>query len=367
MLDAKMETEPMRNVILKRIEHFKSIARIEHPILLAPMAGACPANLSAAVANAGGMGACGALLYTPEQIDNWCMDFRRQSDGPFQINLWTPDPAPKRDLSHERLVAEALSGWGPAVDQEAANTSLIDFDSQVEAVLKARPTAFSTIMGIPSKAIIDALHEREILWFATITTVGEAIAAAEAGADVLMAQGCEAGGHRGAFDADHAERQAVGSLALIPAVADVTDLPIIAAGGIADARTAIAALMLGASAVQIGTGFLRTPEAALNPAWADGLSKARPEDTGVTRGFSGRAGRALRTRYVAAIENGTLPRPAPYPVQRALTAAMRNEAASAKDLDRMQAWAGQSAAMASNKPAAEIVSSIGTAIRTFFA
>ena len=365
MTDAKMETEPMRNVILKRIAHFKSITRIEHPILLAPMAGACPVNLSAAVANAGGMGACGALLYTPEQIDNWCTDFRRQSAGPFQVNLWMPDPEPKRDLSHERLLAKALSDWGPSVDEDVANTPLIHFDSQIEAVLRARPTAFSTIMGIPSKAIIEALHERQILWFATITTVAEALAAADAGADVLVAQGYEAGGHRGAFDADYAERQAVGSLSLIPAVADVTDLPIIATGGIADARTALAALMLGASAVQIGTGFLRTPEAGLNAAWSDGIAKANPEDTGVTRGFSGRAGRAVRTRYVEAIENGTLPAPAPYPVQRALTAAMRNEAASSKDLERMQAWAGQSAKLARDVPAAEILSSLAEAIKTF--
>lgn len=354
----------MRDEISRRIAQFTSRLQIEHPILLAPMAGACPPALSVAVANAGGMGACGALLYTPVQIEKWCADFREGSDKPFQVNLWTPDPEPKRDRQHEEAVVKALSGWGPAVDADAANTKLIDFESQVEAVLNARPAVFSTIMGIPSRTIIDALHAHGILWFANVTTVAEAIAAAEAGADVLVAQGSEAGGHRGAFEAARAERQAVGSLSLIPAVADATDLPVVAAGGIADARTAVAALVLGASAVQIGTGFLRTPEAGLNAAWAQGLAAARPEDTAVTRGFSGRAGRALRTTYVEAIESGALPTPAPYPVQRALTAAMRGDATAKSDLNRMQAWAGQSAALALDLPAADIVSSLGQAIRT---
>jgi nitronate monooxygenase len=357
----------MRQMMLNRTERFKAMAGVDHPVLLAPMAGACPAALSAAIANAGGMGACGALLLSASQIEAWCAEFRAMSDGPFQINLWVPDPPPVRDSAHEAAVAAALSQWGPPVGEEAANAALVDFDSQVEAIIKARPTAFSTIMGIPSKEVIDAVKAAGILWFATVTTLTEALAAIEAGADALIAQGSEAGGHRGAFEAAFAETRAVGTFSLVPAVSALSDVPVIAAGGIGDGRTAVAALVLGASAVMAGSGFLRTPEAGLAPAWSQGMANARPEQTALTRGFSGRAGRSLRTRYVDAVETGDIPKPAPYPVQRGLTAAMRADAAKAGDISRMQAWAGQSAMLARDIPAAEIVTSIANDVAAYLA
>jgi nitronate monooxygenase len=145
----------------------------------------------------------------------------------------------------------------------------------------------------------------------------------------------------------------VGLFALLPAVVDAVQVPVVATGGIADARGVAAALLLGASAVQIGTGFLRAPEAGTNPVWANALACTAPEDTVATRAFSGRLGRAVRTAYVAAAADG--PDPAPYPVQRALTAPMRTAAAQAGRIDSMQAWAGQSAALALDEPADRIV------------
>ena len=161
----------------------------------------------------------------------------------------------------------------------------------------------------------------------------------------------EAGGHRGAFDAATAERCMVGTMALVPAVADAVRIPVVATGGIGDGRGVAAALALGASAAQLGTAFLRAPEAQTNAAWANGLADLRPEQTTVTRAFSGRPGRSIATAYTAA----PAPAPAPYPIQRALTAAMRADAAKALDVQRMQAWAGQSAALARAEPAGEIV------------
>ena len=195
-----------------------------------------------------------------------------------------------------------------------------------------------------------------IAWFATVTTVAEAHAAEAAGADVVVAQGAEAGGHRGRFDPSKAEREAVGLFALLPAVVDAVSIPVVATGGIADARGIAAALMLGASAVQIGTGFLRCPEAGLNPIWSAGLAATLPEGTMLTRAFSGRAGRSIATAYTRAAADG--PAPAPYPVQRALTQAMRDAGAQANDLDRMQAWAGQSAALARAEPAGELIQAL---------
>jgi nitronate monooxygenase len=145
---------------------------------------------------------------------------------------------------------------------------------------------------------------------------------------------------------------------LLPAVVDAVKIPVVATGGIADARGVAAALTLGASAVQIGTGFLRCPEAKLNPAWAKALADAAPEGTVVTRSFSGRAGRSIATDYVRAASAVTAPAPAPYPVQRGLTAAMRKAAQQSGDIQRMQAWAGQSAGMASDRPARELARSL---------
>ena len=193
-----------------------------------------------------------------------------------------------------------------------------------------------------------------------MTTVAEALAAEAAGADVVVAQGMEAGGHRGCFDSAQAERQLVGLFALLPAVVDAVRIPVVATGGIADGRGIAAALLLGASAVQIGTGLLRCPEAKLHPSWAEALGRTRPEDTMLTRAFSGRAGRSIANGYARATASPDAPAPAPYPIQRGLTAAMRGVATKEGDVERMQAWAGQSAALASTDAAAAVVQRLWT-------
>jgi nitronate monooxygenase len=231
---------------------------------------------------------------------------------------------------------------------------LPDFEAQCQAVLAAAPKAISSIMGVYAPAFVSEMKSREILWFATATTVAEAKAAEAAGADAIIAQGMEAGGHRGAFHAEGAERQMVGLMALLPQVVDAVAVPVIAAGGIADARGIAAALILGASAVHIGTGFLRSPEAKTYPAYAERLAHTEANETMVTRAFSGRPGRSIATAYVRAAAASDAPRSAPYPVQRGLTQAMRQDALKAGDAERMQLWAGQSAKLARNEPAGTI-------------
>jgi nitronate monooxygenase len=316
------------------------------PILLAPMAGACPPSLSIAVMRAGGFGACAALLMQPDEMESWAVEVRAHSNGPFQINLWIPDPPPVRNRSHEARVREFLSRWGPPVAEDAGEMTPPNFEEQCQALLRIAPAAVSSIMGLYPPNFVAELKSRRIPWFATATTVTEAQAAEAAGADVIIAQGMEAGGHRGAFDPTKAEQQLVGLFARVPAIVDAVRIPVVAAGGIADGRGVAAALTLGASAVVIGTAFLRCPEVKVHPAWADALARTKPEQTILSRAFSGKPGRSIATDYVRDALAADAPIPAPYPVQRGLTTAMRADAQKSGDLQRMQAWAGQSAALA---------------------
>lgn len=199
----------------------------------------------------------------------------------------------------------------------------------------------------------DASTTKGTAWFACATTLDEALAAQAAGADAIVAQGIEAGGHRGTFQPEDAERINVGLFALIPRFVDGLRVPVIATGGIADGRGVAAALALGASAVQIGTALLRASETGIPREWSADLHDLAPESTVTTRAYSGRLGRAAPTPYLQAWTDPDAPHPAPYPQQRQLVTQVRRR--NPKRLEAVNHWAGQNAAYATEEPPGQIV------------
>jgi nitronate monooxygenase len=325
------------------------------PILQAPMAGASPPALAIAVAEAGGMGAAGVLRESPSSITQWAQRFRSATSGAFQLNIWTPDGLLDDADEHQRRTERArefLSRFGTPGEVVA---SASDYASQCEAMLAARPTVISSIMGIFDAEFVSRMHERGIAWFACATTLDEALAAQNAGANAIVAQGMEAGGHRGTFDQEDAERTSIGLFALLPWLADHLQVPIIAAGGIADGRGVAAALTLGASAVQVGTALLRCPETGISKGWATALDGLAPNATIATRAYTGRLARAASTPYLRAWTEPQAPRPAPFPDQSRLVTEWRQGAPGHPGVDRENWWAGQSAALATEDPAGEVV------------
>lgn len=331
------------------------------PILQAPMAGACPPGLAVAVANAGGMGGAGVLLDDPGAISRWVEQFRKGSQGALQLNIWVPDP-PDDDAQRIEAARAFLAHFGMPGPPSGSPPS---FDDQCETMVAAHPTAITSIMGVFEAAYVRRLHEEGIAWFACATNLDEALLAQSAGADVIVAQGMEAGGHRGTFDPEAAEDVEIGLFALLPYLADRLELPIVAAGGIADGRGVAAALALGASAVQVGTALLRTPETGIPEEWSASLDGLAPEATVATRAYSGRLGRAVATRFVEAWAEPGAPLPAPYPHQRRLVAEWRR--GDSPGLERANYWAGQSAALARKDPAGEVVTRMWEEARSLLA
>ena len=341
------------------------------PIVQGPMTGSDTPALAAAVSAAGGLGMLGCGMRSPAAMAEAAAEVRRRTDRPFGLNLFVQEtPAPDAatvDAALARLAPlYAEFGLQPAVPARWCE----DFAAQFDALLAARPAVASFTFGILSAEQVERLHRAGCYVIGTATTVAEALAWEGVGADAVCASGMEAGGHRGTFlqqgghREDGAARGAlsqddftaslVGTMALVPQCVDALRIPVIAAGGIMDGRGIAAAQALGAQAVQMGTAFLACPESAIGPAYRAALAQATAADTRVTRVYSGRPARGIVNTMLERLapDEAAIP---PYPVQNALTGALRRAAAEQGRADHLSLWAGQGVAAARPLPAGELV------------
>jgi nitronate monooxygenase len=328
---------------------------IDHPIIQAPMAGSTTPDLIAAVSNAGGLGMLGAANMTPPQITQAIAAIRALTARPFGVNLF----AGGRNDSREVDPAHMVGLLAPIHDElglpapEAPAVTSDPFPDQIDAIFAAHVPVFSFTFGIPAPDVLTALRDQGITIIGTATTVEEARQLVTAGVDAVVAQGAEAGGHRGTFTVPFDEAM-IGTMVLVPQIVDAVPVPVIASGGIMDGRGIVAALALGASAVQLGTAFLTTTEAGAPAVYKEAVRSASSQQTAFTRAFSGRPARAVTNEFIEAWR-GREEDILPFPLQNAATRALRNEAAARGDARYLSLWSGQGAALARDLPAADLV------------
>lgn len=337
------------------VTRLQALFGIAHPVLQAPMAGASTPAMAIAVANAGGLGALGCAAMTTEQLRAAAAEVAAGTSGPVNYNFFVheePDLARHDHAAMQAALAPYYAEFGlgePAAPKYGAPA--FD-DDMLEALLACRPKVASFHFGLPKPHAIDALKQAGVILVGNATNVAEARVLEAGGMDAIVAQGAEAGGHRGAF-IGAAHENDMGTMALVPLVVDAVSIPVIAAGGIFDGRGVAASMMLGAAGAQIGSAFLRSPESMVSPLHKQALAEAPDNSTKLTRLFSGRAARSIRNRLVrelAAHENDA----APFPTQRTIIAPLSKAAADRGSADFMQLWSGQAGLRAEALPSAQI-------------
>ena len=336
---------------------------VPYPIIQAPMGGADTPALIAAVCNSGGLGSLAAAYLTPDQISKAIARVRELTDKPFNVNLFAggyghgasapansgPMLAGAPMLALLSEIHQALELPAPTLPAPPADP----FNDQLEAILDARPAVFSFTFGIPSRDALARIKSRGIATFGTATTADEAVMLEQAGVIAIVAQGAEAGAHRGTF-AGPFEAAMIPTLQLVAAISERVATPAIASGGLMDGRDIAESFARGASAAQLGTAFLACPECGISESYKQAILSARADTTVITRAFSGRPARGLANTFIerlAGRENIILP----FPVQNILTRPMRNAAAKRGEPGYQSLWAGQGVTRTRTLPAAELV------------
>jgi nitronate monooxygenase len=328
-----------RNRLTEKLE-------IEYPIVQGPLGGLASQRLTAAVSNFGGLGSFGGLGLAPEELKDVIAEIRSFTSKPFAVNLWVSVEDEAARSSGEDAFARSLAPLQPLLKELGVPSPTykahvpVRFEDQVRVLLDEKVPVFSFIFGIPPREILDECRAKKIIVIGAATTADEARALADTGVDAVVASGAEAGGHRGSF-LRPAQQSVTGTFSLVPQVADAIDLPVIAAGGIADGRGVVAALSLGAEGVQMGTAFLSCEESGSSRLHRETLLKGAVQ-TGMTAAFTGRLARGIRNRLMDELERPGV-EVLPYPLQRLLVRNITAAAEAAGRPELMQMWAGQSA------------------------
>jgi len=320
---------------------------IDYPIIQGPLGGLSSQQLTAAVSNFGGLGSFGAHGLAPEAIKDVIAEIRSLTSKQFAMNLWVSmedegartvdENGFNRSLTPLVVHLAALGAPRPTYKPYSPKR----FEDQARVLLDANVPAFSFIYGIPAREVLEECRAKGIVTIGTATTPEEGAALQEAGVDAVVASGFEAGGHRGSF-LRRAEDSLTGTLSLVPQVVDIVDVPVVAAGGIGDARGVVAALTLGAEAVQMGTVFLACEESGASRLHRETLRRRNAQHTALTKGFTGRLARGIHNRVMRDLNRNGIEF-LPYPLQRELVRNLAIAAGAAGRADLVPMWAGQSA------------------------
>lgn len=331
---------------------------IQYPIIQAPMAGSTTPGLVAAVSNNGGLGSIGAGYYSPEKLVENIDNTKKLTDKPLAVNLFVPEYNEVTSTQIDRM-KEILTPYcdefniepgAPSIDKDDT------FDQLVQIVIDTNVKICSFTFGIPDPVTVEKLKEAGVILIGCATTVEEAVLNEQAGMDMVVAQGFEAGGHRGSF-AQKALRSSVGTMTLVPQIKDAVNIPVIAAGGIMDGRGVHACLTLGAGAAQLGTAFLTTKESAAPEIHKKAILNGTEADTVLTKSFSGKYARGIRNRFIDDMEKHQEDI-LPYPFQNHMTKKIRSKAASEGRSDLLHLWSGQGMRMSRDVEAGELLKDI---------
>jgi nitronate monooxygenase len=335
---------------------------IEYPVIQGPLGGLSSQKLTAAVSNFGGLGSFGAHSLPPETIKEVIAEIRSFTSKPFAMNLWVSMEDEGAKTSDENTFNRSLAPLAAHLSALGAPRptyrpySPIRFEDQARVLLDAKVPVFSFIFGIPPREVLEECRAKSIVTIGTATTPEEGAALQEAGVDAIVASGFEAGGHRGSFLGSAAD-SLTGTLSLVPQITDKVKVPVIAAGGIADARGVIAALALSAEGVQLGTVFLACEESGASLLHRQALREKKAGHTALTRGFTGRLARGIHNRLLQELnQEGTAV--LPYPLQRSLVRNLAIPAEAAGRPDLLPLWAGQSANLSSCTDALAFLTSL---------
>jgi len=337
-------------------DRFIKLCGVELPIIQAPMAGSALSDMVVAVSEAGGLGSLACALLSVESARKELETIRRKTARPINANFFCHQP-PREDHTREMKWRRRLDGYYIQLQVESntsiPNSARAPFDDKMcDLVDEFHPEVVSFHFGLPDKNLLVRIGKTGAKILSSATSVSEARWLEDEGCDAIIAQGFEAGGHRGMFLSEDVSTQ-VGTIALVPQVVDAVKVPVIAAGGIADGRGILAAFALGAAAVQIGTAYLQCPEAQISPLHRQALKDTKDNDTAITNVFTGRPARAIVNRFLR--EVGPMSDIAPkFPLAAAALAPLRAKSEMAGSADFTPLWSGQSARLSRELPAADL-------------